>query len=161
MIEMKKGFTLIELIAVIAIIGILTVLVVLNVIKIFKSSNDNTMNTQKNNLVDSAKIMIEDYCINPLGSTERSQCENYFVDSGNNYRYLCYDALIDKKYLDNDYSLEYSGATCNAMIIFTDKMGEGYRYNTVKSYVKCAEAYDDATAVKSDYEAAYNACIGG
>lgn len=174
---MKKGFTLVELIAVIAIIGVLTVLVVPNVIKIFKTSNDNTMDTQKSYLVDAAKLLVEDYCINPISNDYRKYCysKNYDSSSVNddifnkpknqNYAYICYSSLKQEKYLDSDYVLEYSGTSCNGMIIFSnlDDSGNIYRYNTVKSYVKCGEAYDDfyETTFGSDYADAYNACISG
>ena len=71
---MKKGFTLVELIAVIAILGILVLLVAPNVIGMFSRGVSDTMKIQETNVLDAAKLYIEDFCRNPIDKSRLSSC---------------------------------------------------------------------------------------
>ncbi len=70
----KKGFTLVEVIAVVAILALLAVIAVPNVVKLFNSGKKDTMTIQENQVLDAAKLYIEDYCRNPIDKSKLSYC---------------------------------------------------------------------------------------
>lgn len=72
----KNGFTLIEIIAVVAILGFLAIVAIPNIIKLFSRSTEETMKIQETNVLDAAKLFVEDYCRNPIDNAKLTTCNN-------------------------------------------------------------------------------------
>ena len=129
---MKKGFTLIELLAAITIMGILALLILPNFIEKYNSARNNAMITQENEVVDAAKLFIEDYCRHPLSENE-GMCQIYSVSTSNtNEKYTCLNVIQNAKYIDE---IIQQNRACSGFVTY-DKS-----YKSYKAYLKCADGY--------------------
>ena len=72
----KKGFTLVEIIAIVAILAILVIIAAPNVMKLFREGREKTMTIQENEVLDAAKLYLEDYCRNPISSSYLKECND-------------------------------------------------------------------------------------
>ena len=132
----KKGFTLIELIAVIAVIAVLSVMVLPSIIDIFNNNKDTITQIQENEILDSAKMYVEDYCNNPMNSDYKQDCNANFKIIDENTRYVCISHLQSKNLVDNVY---YEDTTCNGLVVFNkDDMDV---FSNGKTYLYCGSDY--------------------
>lgn len=96
MIDMKKGFTLVELLIVIVLIGIISLIIVPNVIETRKKLLEESLETKYKN-IESAAI---DWAMDNLTSLSLS------IDSENNNYTICnyvsVDTLISRGYIAGD-----------------------------------------------------------
>ena len=114
----KKGFTLVELLVVIAIIGVLALLILPNFISSFRDANKKAMITQEHEMVDAAKLFIEDYCRHPL-EENKGQCKRYSLKTNvSGKEYICLCTLVEKKYMEEIVS---GGKTCSGYIVYSNK----------------------------------------
>ena len=128
----KRGFTLVELLVVIAIIGIISLLVLPNFITRFRTAKNTAMITQENEVVDAAKLFIEDFCRHPL-KEHKGQCSTYSLNTSvSNKKYTCLSTLQEYKYMQDIIS---QGETCVGFVVY-DK-----DYSEYKSYIQCGEGY--------------------
>lgn len=135
----KYGFTLIELMVVIAIIGILAIIVLPNFIGTYNNAVEKAMITQENEIVDAARLFIEDFCRNPLNEY-KGQCNNYSIQVNNSnptLRYTCLNSLQTHKYIDEVVT---SGVSCRGFVTY-DKETNSRKYSNYKAYLDCGDAY--------------------
>lgn len=131
----KKGFTLVELLTVIAILGILVVLVAPNVISSFNKANDNAAKIQENQILDGAKLLIEDYCIHPIGGYK---CNDVSFTTSGTTRYSKLSDIQEKGYIED---VVFSGESCIGFVTYT-KETNSRNYKDYKAYIKCGNAYE-------------------
>lgn len=104
----KKGFTLVEIIAIVAILAILVIIAAPNVMKLFKEGKEKTMTIQENEVLDAAKLYIEDYCRNPISSSYLQECNDnryelfLFGDVNNDGNLSILDKVRFDKHLENN-----------------------------------------------------------
>ena len=141
---MKKGFTLIEILVAITIIGILAILIIPNIVDSFNEANSNTMKIQENQVLDAAKLYLEDYCRHPISSEYKNTCNStkiLFKTSGNTETsYICMNSIKTAGYLEDD--VLYGGTTkCDGFVTLENKSGTA-SYTNIKTYLKCGNDYE-------------------
>lgn len=133
----KNGFTIMEFLAVIALIGILVLLVMPNVIKTYNKSIDKAIEIEEKNILDAAKIYIEDYCLSQLDSSYK--CPETF----NEYpKYITLDDLYDVDLITK--TIKYKDVNCCGIVVFDDN-------NEGKTYLTCGTQYYTDSKVYSDW----------
>ena len=128
----KKGFTLIELLAVIALISVLLVIVIGQVSQYLESSISDSMKVQEDELVKSAKLLINDYCDYPINSNYGCPFDNY----PNNSFTICDNYLISRGYINK---ITLKNTICDAYVIYN-----GGNYTP---YIKCAQSGSGGTVL--------------
>ena len=68
-LKKNNGFTLVEMLVVLAIVAILAVFAIPNFTTILSENRNKAMQIQENNIVEAAKLYVQDYCLNPIDST--------------------------------------------------------------------------------------------
>ena len=145
----KDGFTLVELLAVIAIVALITILTVPNVIKLFNSGNDSAMEFQENEMVEAAKLYLQDYYFKPINYSYRVVGEAAFKNLGSDdsKKYICASTVINAGYTKQ---VTYSGGvSCKGLVIF-DK-GDNALYEHGKAYFYCDTVYSTKDEDDNDY----------
>ncbi len=139
----KDGFTLVEVLVVIAIIGVLAILILPNFIKTFSDASGGVAKAQENQVVDAAKLFVEDYCRNP-GREEKGQCNSYSItietNSTSTKKYTCLNTLQNKNYIEN---IVFKNNECVGFVVY-DKDNDSKNYHDYKSYLQCGTAYQTA-----------------
>lgn len=136
---MKKGFTLVEILVVIAIISVLSIIAIPNFIESLNTASVGAMKTQENELVDAAKLFIEDYCRNPVGDTA-GQCNNYshnIKSTSITSKYTCLNELKLIKYIDD---ITFKGNKCYGFVVY-EKEANSKKYSNFSAYLQCGDAY--------------------
>ena len=158
----NKGFTLVELLAVIAIIGILSIIIVPNVIDKYQDSVDNTMKIQETEVLDGAKLFVEDFCHNPISMGHKNLCSTY-EHTGSGYVYFCVNDLQKQISISGFDSSPYlpsinykGGVPCNGIVVFTKN---GKSYSDGKSYLVCKNDSDNVIAYKTENSDTYNSAL--
>ena len=127
----KRGFTLVEILTVIAIIAILSLIVLPNFIGSFNDAKRKAMITQENEVVDAAKLFLEDYCKHPL-SQNKGQCSVYSLNtSQTDLKYTCLSVLQATNYIDPILS---QGSTCSGFVVYEKD------YTNHKTYLHCGDS---------------------
>lgn len=108
----KKGFTLVEIIAIVAILAILVIIAAPNVMKLFREGKEKTIVIQENEVLDAAKLYLEDYCRNPISSDYLQECNDnkyelfLFGDVNNDSNVDGLDLIRLRKYVTNGGNID-------------------------------------------------------
>ena len=135
----KRGFTLVELLAVIAILAILIIVVLPNFVSSFSDAKKKAAKIQENEIVDSSKLVLEDYCTNKLN--EEYNCSDVSVaasSSDTTLKYTCLKTIQEKKYIDD---IVIGGKKCYGFVLY-NKETDSKNYSNHKTYIRCGDAYE-------------------
>lgn len=126
----KNGFTLMELLVVIAIVSLLMLFATASISEYFDKSIDKSMEIQENEIVDSMKLYLNDYCDNPI-SGAICEVNSEYVNGTRIYNdKVDIDLLISKEYLDE--------------VVLKDVVCDGYVEiinNDISAFLSCEDSY--------------------
>lgn len=131
----KSGFTLVELLASIAILAFILVLIVPNVIGLYKNNKSKIFEAEEIEILDAAKLYIQDYYYRPINSDKKAEGLRHFVpfSDGTGRKYLCLSTIVNAGYLENETTINENG--CNAIVVFSsNNLGV---YSEGKTYMVC------------------------
>ena len=132
---MKKGFTLTEMLVAISILAVLTLIAIPSTIKIYEQSIKKNMITQENNIRDSAKIYIKDYCTDPIDSQHLSSCPAGFTTGIHSTKYICLNDTNFDEYINGD--VLYKKEPCDGIVIFKESISGSGEYDDIKTFLFC------------------------
>lgn len=137
----KKGFTLTEMLAVVAILAIFAGFLIPNFLGVFSENLEKTMKVQENNIVDAAKLYVQDYCLSPIDINYTCASALTAQYSANNFKYytgnLSLDTLVDEEYIDP--VVANKGTICSGYIKITAQSSNGLM--SYKTYLSCGDTY--------------------
>ena len=138
----RKGFTLVELMVVIAILAILVILVLPNFIDSYNKTEEKAMIVQENEVVDAAKMALENYCVHPIDN-DYSKCGIVAQSTSSTRGYVCLNRIQNKitssdtPYIDTIIS---GGKACTGFIYY-EKEENNKSYINLKAYLTCGDGY--------------------
>lgn len=142
----KKGFTLVEMLAVVAILALFAAFAMPNFIGVFTENFDKTMQIQENNLVDAAKMYVQDVCLDRIdtsvtcaidSSTYKKKSTSGFTYFNVQNKTFTLAKIKSAGYIDAIKT--HNGVDCDGYVKITGNSATGEM--TYKAYLSCGDAY--------------------